>query len=98
MFCLWSEIVFILRLQLHSPSTVLTFGNRFGFATIVETMDFADEDSDYSEEASDEVNDGTRILLTFMNPLLGMKSMTEPMTESLVSFAPIYIPSCPIVF
>jgi hypothetical protein len=59
----WSEIIFILvpvqhRPLLHSPSTALTFRNWFCFATIVETMDFADEDSDYSEEASDEVSDG----------------------------------------
>jgi isoaspartyl peptidase/L-asparaginase-like protein (Ntn-hydrolase superfamily) len=38
-------------------SAVLTFSNRFGFVTIVEAMEFSDEDSDYFEEASNEVND-----------------------------------------
>jgi hypothetical protein len=37
-------------------STVLILSNRFGFATIAETMEYADEDLDYSE-SSNEVND-----------------------------------------
>jgi hypothetical protein len=52
----WSEIFF--TLELNAPSTVLTFSNRFGFATIVETTEFSYEDSDYTEEESpNEVND-----------------------------------------
>ena len=62
--------------------------NRFGFATIAETMEYADEDLDYSE-SSNEVNDedNPSPLLTMLrmsplqllNPLIGVKSMTEPL-------------------
>jgi hypothetical protein len=39
-----------------APSAVLTLGNRFGFATIAETMEYSDEDSDYPK-APNEFND-----------------------------------------
>jgi hypothetical protein len=52
----WSEIFFIL--ELDAPFTVLIFRNRFGFAIIIETMEFSDEDSaDYTEEESNAAND-----------------------------------------
>jgi hypothetical protein len=40
----------------EAPSAVLTLGNRFGFATIAETMEYSDEDYDYPE-APNEFND-----------------------------------------
>mgnify|MGYP002807451393 CR=1 FL=1 len=45
------------HLQVHTPSNALTYSNRFGFASIVETMDYSDEDSDYADESSNGVND-----------------------------------------
>jgi hypothetical protein len=65
-----SETFFIL-LELDAPSAVLIFSNRFGCGTIVETMEFSDEDSDYSKEASNEVNDEDKnSLLTMLMSLL----------------------------
>ena len=61
MLCMvWDLLHTVVLLELDAPSTVLTFRNRFGFATIAETMDFSDDDSDYTEEASNEVNDGNK--------------------------------------
>jgi hypothetical protein len=55
----WSLIFFILELSLEAPFAVRTLSNRFGFATIGETMEYSDEDSDYSQ-ASNEVNIGNK--------------------------------------
>jgi hypothetical protein len=82
-------------------STVLTLSNRFGFATIAETMQYADEDLDYSE-SSNEVNDENKApLLTMllmsslqlMNPIIGVKPMREPLMSfigSTLKHTPIY--------
>jgi hypothetical protein len=83
-------------------STVLILSNRFGFATIAETMEYADEDLDYSE-SSNEVNDEdnpspllTMLLMSplqLMNPLIGVKSMMEPLMSLIISalnHIPIY--------
>jgi hypothetical protein len=45
------------------PSAVLTFRNRVGFESIVETMEYSDEDSDYTEAASNAVNDVNKKVL-----------------------------------
>jgi hypothetical protein len=84
-YFVWSSLLSILAARERGSLHCLTLSNRFGFETIAETMEYSYQVSGYSE-SSNEVNDENKNSLQLMNPLMGVKSMTEPLL-SLVSLA-----------
>ena len=64
------------HLQVHTPSNALTYSNMFGFASIVETMDYSDEDSDYADVSASRS-------MTFNDTTIGVisKFHSEPYTN-----------------